>query len=241
MSNFTFVAVAGIISLIVIFGGVMKYCNIVVALLGLFFVFSCSRPAYPYGATETYLIMSGESEKDMSVVKNSTKAGDAFLRKIAMKVPYNSPVTDRLIARMKAAALVEKGVGIAAPQVGISRQLLLVQRFDRPTKPFFVCLNPEVKKMSKETKKGMEGCLSVPDGYGEVMRSTEITIVCYDAKGTPSEEKISGFTAVIFQHELDHLNGVLFVDRMDKTESLIPKDEYRKMKKKKAKHPNKNS
>lgn len=219
----------------------MKCRNILVALLGLFFVFSCSHPAYPYGATESYFIMSGESEKDMSVVKNSTKAGDAFLRKTAMKIPYNSPVTDHLIKRMKATVLVEKGVGIAAPQVGISRQLLLVQRFDRPTKPFVVCLNPEVKKMSKETKKGMEGCLSIPAGYGEVVRSKDLALVCYDAKGTPFEETISGFTAVIFQHELDHLYGVLFVDRMDKTESLIPKEEYRKMKKQKAKHPKKNN
>ena len=220
----------------------MKYRNVVVALFALLFVLSCSHPAYPYGATESYLIMSGESEKDMSVVKNSTKAGDLFLRKTAMKAPYNSPVTDHLIRRMKATALVEKGVGIAAPQVGISRQLLLVQRFDRPTKPFVVCLNPEVKKMSKETKKGTEGCLSIPAGYGEVVRSTDITLVCYDAKGVPFEETIAGFTAVIFQHELDHLNGVLFVDRMDKTERLIPKEEYRKMKKKekKAKHPKKN-
>ncbi|MCK5809195.1 peptide deformylase [bacterium] len=218
----------------------MKYYNVLVVLSALLVVSACSQPAYPYSATETYLIMSGQAEKEMPVVENNTKAGDVFLRKSAMKVPYNTLVTDRLIKRMKASALVEKGVGIAAPQVGISRQLLLVQRFDRPSKPFFACLNPEVKKMSEETKKGMEGCLSVPAGYGEVERSKEITLVCYDAKGAPFEETISGFTAVIFQHELDHLNGVLFVDRMDKTESLIPKEQYRKMKKKNAKHPEKN-
>lgn len=216
----------------------MNYSHITALILVLLFV-SCSHPAYPYGSTESYQIMKEKSDVVMGVVENDTESGNIFLRKKAMQVPYNNLVTEHLIERMKATVALEKGVGIAAPQVGISRQLVLVQRFDKSGKPFFACLNPEVKKMSDETKKGWEGCLSIPAGFGEVVRSREITLVCHDVTGRAFEEKISGFTAVIFQHELDHLNGMLFVDRMNKKESLIPKDEYRRMKKKKVEHPKK--
>ena len=219
-------------------GGRMKCRNVIVVLFVFFTAVACSQPAYPYSAGETYSIMNGNANEEMRVVENNNKAGNIFLHEKAMKVPYGA-VTNRLIERMQKTVSVEKGVGIAAPQVGISRQLVLVQRFDRAGKPFFACLNPIVKQMSKETKKGWEGCLSVPAGFGEVVRSKELTIVCHNADGVAKEETISGFTAVIFQHELDHLNGVLFVDRMNKNESLIPKDEYRKMRKKKAPHPEK--
>lgn len=106
-----------------------------------------------------------------------------------------------------------QGVGIAAPQVGLSRRLVAVQRFDKEGEPFEFFVNPEIVEFSEEREYGSEGCLSVPDMSGDVLRSTSIRL----RYNRPSdfelvEEVVEGFTAVIFQHEIDHLNGVLYID-----------------------------
>ena len=106
-----------------------------------------------------------------------------------------------------------EGVGIAAPQVGLSRRLVAVQRFDKEGEPFEFFVNPEIVEFSEEREYGSEGCLSVPDMSGDVLRSTSIRL----RYNRPSdfelvEEVVEGFTAVIFQHEIDHLNGVLYID-----------------------------
>lgn len=106
-----------------------------------------------------------------------------------------------------------EGVGIAAPQVGLSRRLVAVQRFDKEGEPFEFFINPEIVEFSEEREYGSEGCLSVPDMSGDVLRSTSIRL----RYNRPSdfelvEEVVEGFTAVIFQHEIDHLNGVLYID-----------------------------
>lgn len=108
------------------------------------------------------------------------------------------------------------GVGIAAPQVGISRQLIVVQRFDKPGEPFEAYINPVILFYSEEKKSGMEGCLSVPDKRGSVERSSEI-IIAYTEENTfrRRQDTVRGFTAVIFQHETDHLKGILYTDRIE--------------------------
>lgn len=118
----------------------------------------------------------------------------------------------------------QDGVGIAAPQVGINRRLVAVQRFDMPNCPFEVYPNIHIIHRSDSLKLGAEGCLSVPGMRGEVMRSTEITIEYTDMSrlGDTSDQKVlpviqetvSGFTAVIFQHEVDHLEGMIYTDRL---------------------------
>lgn len=110
------------------------------------------------------------------------------------------------------------GVGIAAPQVGISRKLICVQRFDKEGEPFECYINPEITYYSSEKSCGAEGCLSVPDVRGTVERAEEIA-VCYTDEATWQQkcDTVKGFTAVIFQHETDHLNGVLFVDKLMET------------------------
>lgn len=105
-----------------------------------------------------------------------------------------------------------EGVGIAAPQVGIGRRIVAVQRFDKQGEPFEFYINPEIIYKSDSVAAGGEGCLSVPEIYDDVVRSQQITIRYRDENFELQEEHIEGFTAVIFQHEIDHLDGRLFID-----------------------------
>lgn len=108
------------------------------------------------------------------------------------------------------------GVGIAAPQVGISRKLVAVQRFDKTDKPFEFYPNIEIIQMSDTSQIGPEGCLSVPNRRGLVKRASNIKIrYMSENTGEWKEECISGFTAVIFQHEVDHLSGILYIDKLE--------------------------
>lgn len=110
----------------------------------------------------------------------------------------------------------QDGVGIAGPQVGISRRIVAVKRYDKSGEPFEVYPNIRVLYRSAEKQIGPEGCLSVPDIYGDVERSKMIVISYIDPLSLKEErDTVEGYTAVIFQHETDHLDGVLFTDRMD--------------------------
>lgn len=110
----------------------------------------------------------------------------------------------------------QDGVGIAGPQVGINRRVVAVQRFDKEGEPFEVYPNISITWASDSKEAGPEGCLSVPDRREDVLRSTEIEIEYADPSAGYEmvREKISGFTAVIFQHEIDHLDGILYIDRL---------------------------
>ena len=109
----------------------------------------------------------------------------------------------------------QDGVGIAGPQVGMNRRVVAVQRFDKEGEPFEVYPNISIVWSSDSLTVGPEGCLSVPDRREDVARSTKIVIEYTAAPGmTPIRDTISGFTAVIFQHEVDHLDGVLYIDRI---------------------------
>lgn len=109
----------------------------------------------------------------------------------------------------------QDGVGIAGPQVGILRRVVAVQRLDKEGEPFEVYPNIRITEMRGELQPGPEGCLSVPGRRGEVMRSRDITIA-YTSPFTLADttEVIQGFTAVIFQHETDHLDGTLYIDKL---------------------------
>ena len=109
----------------------------------------------------------------------------------------------------------QDGVGIAGPQVGMNRRVVAVQRFDKEGEPFEVYPNISIVWSSDSLTVGPEGCLSVPDRREDVARSTKIVIEYTAAPGmSPIRDTISGFTAVIFQHEVDHLDGVLYIDRI---------------------------
>ena len=110
----------------------------------------------------------------------------------------------------------QDGVGIAAPQVGINRRIVAVQRFDKSGEPFEVYPNIHIDTMMGPRVCGPEGCLSVPDRRGIVPRYREIVISWKDPTTLQGmRDTVRGFTAVIFQHECDHLDGILYTDRAD--------------------------
>jgi peptide deformylase len=107
------------------------------------------------------------------------------------------------------------GVGLAAPQIAISQRVIVVEYAEEEEeKPkSFAVINPEIIKTSNETELGIEGCLSIPNMVGEVERFTSVVIKGFNKMGKPVKIKSSGWLARIFQHEVDHLDGILFTDR----------------------------
>ncbi len=105
-------------------------------------------------------------------------------------------------------------VAIAAPQIGVSKRVFIVedQSNDRDSLPSFVAINPRITKTSRRTHLVGEGCLSVPDRYGQVRRHKNVTLRALDETGTEYERGAGGLLAQIIQHENDHLDGILFVD-----------------------------
>ena len=110
----------------------------------------------------------------------------------------------------------QDGVGIAAPQVGLDRRAIWVQRFDKEGEPFECYLNVYIDSLAGEVETGPEGCLSVPPMRGLVPRRN-VVYVSYLRPGSPEKvkERVEGYTAIIFQHECDHLDGLLYIDRAD--------------------------
>jgi peptide deformylase len=115
------------------------------------------------------------------------------------------------------------GVGLAAPQVNVAERLIVVEYGEEVDeedegqqegpKKLFVMINPEIVKASQETLIGVEGCLSIPNLVGEVERHAAIQVKGLNRHGKPTKVKAEGWLARIFQHEIDHLNGILFPDR----------------------------
>ena len=134
------------------------------------------------------------------------------------KAELKSKDLQTLLAKMLATVRAPQhdGVGIAAPQVGISKRIICLQRFDKDGGPFECYLNPHIDSLFGEIGKGPEGCLSIPPMRGLVPRYTNV-IVSYIQPETlePKRDTVTGYTAVIFQHECDHLDGRLYIDRAD--------------------------
>jgi peptide deformylase len=132
-------------------------------------------------------------------------------------------LVDDMIETMREAP----GVGLAAPQIGISKRIIVVEFGDEEDDSFpkqlYVMVNPEIIKQSKDTIPGIEGCLSVPGLVGKVSRSSVVTVKGQDIHGKPIKIRAQGWLARIFQHEIDHINGILYTDRAD--EIWRPDDE----------------
>lgn len=142
------------------------------------------------------------------------------LREKARKVGSIDADLQVLIDDMVETLRAAPGVGLAAPQVDVSQRVIVVEFGDEedeevPTK-LYVVINPEITRASREVVTGIEGCLSIPEVVGEVERSKEVTVKGLNRHGQPLKVKAYGWLARIFQHEVDHLDGVLFVDRTDK-------------------------
>ena len=113
------------------------------------------------------------------------------------------------------------GVGLAAPQIGLSERIIVSEYYEKEEdeenedapKKVWAMINPEIVKSSEETLPGVEGCLSIPGLVGEVERHTAVQVKGMNRHGKPMKVKAKGWLARIFQHEIDHLNGVLFTER----------------------------
>jgi peptide deformylase len=149
---------------------------------------------------------------------------EAVLRRKARPVTSFDKDLQILIEDMIETMREAPGVGLAAPQVDVSERVIVVEYAEPPEpvegeepkeiKPkLYVMLNPEIVKMSPETETGVEGCLSIPGIVGEVERAHAVHIKGLNRRGQPMKLKAEGWLARIFQHEVDHLNGVLFTDR----------------------------
>lgn len=172
-------------------------------------------PPKPFSAAEQKLIQSGDTTQLMRIIQDTVTAERQVLRMLSVDVDHRDPLLPLLAKRMYLAVTdsLHPGVGIAAPQVGINRNLIWVQRFDKPGEPMELYLNPQITWRSKLLRKELEGCLSIPDAMGQVFRNYAIRLTYRDTVGTYHDEMVEGFTAVIFQHETDHLHGILFTDR----------------------------
>ncbi|GAB4347633.1 MAG: peptide deformylase [Leptolyngbyaceae cyanobacterium] len=159
--------------------------------------------------------------------------GHPVLRRVAKPITEArrtslQPLMDQLIQTAQQA----NGVGIAAPQVGISERLFIVASRPTPRYPHApvmeptVMINPQIISHSAERVKDWEGCLSVPGVRGLVPRYQAIAVEYTDRYGQHQHQELTDFVARIFQHELDHLNGILFIDRVESTQDLISEQDY---------------
>ena len=159
----------------------------------------------------------------MSVILPVAQRGEDILRLKAARVAdteFNSDWLMQLASAMIATMLERSGVGIAAPQVYISKRVIIVAsrpnlRYpDAPEMDAVVMVNPEILEFSQATTLCEEGCLSVPNERGQVQRAQSIKVLYHTLTGEVMESTFEGFPARIVQHEIDHLNGILFVDRL---------------------------
>jgi peptide deformylase len=139
--------------------------------------------------------------------------GDPVLREKAAPVAEFSERHKQLVRDMFETMYAEEGVGLAAPQVGISERIIVIdpQQDDLPA---FALVNPEILELSKETEKGEEGCLSIPGLRDIVERAYKVVVRGTTETGETRELTLLGLPARIIQHEVDHLDGILFFDRL---------------------------
>lgn len=158
---------------------------------------------------------------------------DPVLRRKAHKITKIDKELQTLIDDMIETMRQAPGVGLAAPQVGVSQRLIVVEygseEDEEAPKKLFVLINPEIVEVSEETVDGVEACLSIPRMVGEVERHQRITVRGLNRHGKPVKIKLRNWLARIFQHEIDHLDGILFTDRAKRvwraSEDELVKDE----------------
>jgi peptide deformylase len=155
---------------------------------------------------------------------------DPVLRRKAQPVSKIGDETRELIDNMVDTMREAPGVGLAAPQVGISQRIIVVEyttneeEEDAPKKLYAV-VNPEIKILDDEKVKGIEGCLSLPGLLGEVDRSFKVSVKGLNRQGNRIRIKAEGWLARIFQHEIDHLDGVVFTDKASRIWKPEPDEE----------------
>jgi len=165
----------------------------------------------------------------MSILKIA-RLGHPVLRKVAESIPpeqITSPEIQTLIRDMLETMVEYNGVGLAAPQVHVSRRLLIAggEEDEDGRMKLRVFINPEITIPEAETFGMFEGCLSVPGLRGYVERPAAASITAFNEKGEQFNLELEGFPAVVIQHELDHLDGILYTDRLADTKLLAFEEE----------------
>ncbi|MBI2460054.1 MAG: peptide deformylase [Candidatus Rokubacteria bacterium] len=138
--------------------------------------------------------------------------GDPILRRRAAPVAEITPEVQRLIDDMVETMYDALGIGLAATQVGVALRVLVVDAGGGAVRTY---INPEIVERHGEVV-GEEGCLSLPGIFADVARAERVVVEARDREGRPVRERAEGLLARVFQHEIDHLDGILFIDRLDK-------------------------
>ena len=146
-------------------------------------------------------------------LRNIVTDEDPFLKKKSREVTEITPRIRTLVEDMIETMHDADGVGIAAPQVGVLRRVAVVEVEDQ-----YVLINPVITEMEGD-QFNEEACLSVPGRAGKVHRPTRVVCECIDLDGKPQTYEVEGLTAVCFCHEIDHLNGILFIDKAEEIRS----------------------
>lgn len=163
-------------------------------------------------------------------VREVVKVPDARLRQRASERERFDPALRALAKEMLETMSVERGVGLAGPQIGVMERIFVMQvREDDERVPTdhplrgkaLVLVNPELLEGSEEREEGIEGCLSIPDLVGLVPRHRRVVMRARNEWGKPCRYEVEGFLARIMQHELDHLDGILFPDRVTGEDKLF--------------------
>lgn len=161
-----------------------------------------------------------------------SQLGDPVLRQVSRSILQIDGNVQALIEDLMSTLSASNGVGIAAPQVGQLQRLLIVASRPNPRYPHApemeptIMINPCILRHTQEQEKGWEGCLSVPGLRGWVPRYQAIEVEYTTATGDVKRQWLKDFVARIFQHELDHLNGFVFLDRLESEQDLISEQEY---------------
>ncbi len=147
--------------------------------------------------------------------------GDRVLRQAAKRISKVDDEIRQLIREMLQTMYSKDGIGLAAPQVAIQKQLIVIDcEPDNAANPPLVLINPTIKQVSKEVCVAQEGCLSIPNVYIDVKRPEVVEIAYKDEYGRPRTLKANDLLSRCIQHEMDHLNGVVFVDRVENSLTL---------------------
>lgn len=162
-------------------------------------------------------------------IRDIVKYPDPFLQQKTTPVDTFDDALHALIDDMADTMYKAPGVGLAAPQIGIGKSIIVYDpTADAAARQFKALLNPEIVHMEGNTLSENEGCLSVPDFTANVRRAETIRVTAVDISGNPLEFQATGYEAIILQHEIDHLNGILFIDRISK----LKREMYKRKRKK---------
>ena len=166
------------------------------------------------------------------ILQITNKQEFVFLRRKTKRFEFETHTAkeiDELIQRMKRAMRAARGVGLSANQIGVDTQVFVaeVPGANQELK-FYAVFNPVIEKISEEKEVNEEGCLSIPKKYGDVPRATNLVLRGFDKRGKLIKIKAWGLLARVFQHETDHLNGKLFIDRATQTYEVAASERLQK-------------